>query len=91
MLTFWTGTGHSPCPAERTEIIGEIGEMSSVGQGGQANLYYSLTRTRAHKAIITFTLSSLSKTGVLRVFLNKLIGLRWTGCLISPCPSVFSA
>ena len=65
--------------------------MAHIGQTGQTELYYSLTRTRAHKAIITFTLSSLSKTDELRVFLNKLIGLRWTDCRIPVCPSVFSA
>ena len=65
--------------------------MKHVGQTGQTELYYSLTRTRAHKAIITFTLSSLSKTGILRVFLNKFIGLRWTDCRVSVCPSALAA
>lgn len=69
----------------------EIGTFGIIGPGGPANLYYSLTRTRAHKAIITFTRSTWSKTGVSLVFLNELKRLRWTGCRISPGPGIFSA
>jgi hypothetical protein len=69
----------------------EIGTFCIVGPTGPTELYYSLTRTRAHKVIITFTRSSRSKARVLLVFLNKIKLLRWTGCRISPGPGVFSA
>lgn len=81
----------SPGPAEGIEMKREIGTFGIVGPGGPANLYYSLTRTRARKDIITFCRSTWSKTGVLRVFLNKIIDLRWTRCRISPGPSALAA